>query len=84
MSNGNRIPQTTGGRSNTSKIYTPSSVQIISDKKLFTIIDIPFEAIIGSYTIKACNISIPGTFLDTDVRILRFKLLQNYSGIPIF
>lgn len=55
---------------NAAEVYTASQVNVTNDLSLMAIIDIPFTANVGMYTIVAGDVSLPGAFEVTVVSAL--------------
>jgi len=67
---------------NTAEVYTASSVSVVSDEELMAVIDIPFEATVGSYTVQAGDVSIPGAFEVTVVSSLLAQTAEEFQMYP--
>lgn len=65
------------------EVYTAASVTVFTDEELVAVIHIPFEATVGSYTVQAGDVALPGAFEVTVVNGMadrpadRWKLYPN-------
>ncbi|HOI31346.1 MAG: T9SS type A sorting domain-containing protein [Bacteroidales bacterium] len=67
---------------NNTEVYTAASVTVISDEELVAIIHIPFEATVGSYTVQAGDVSLPGAFEVTVVSGLETQSADEFRMYP--
>jgi hypothetical protein len=67
---------------NSAEVYTASTVSVVSDEELMAVIDIPFEATVGSYTVQAGDVSIPGAFEVTVVSSLLAQTAESFQMYP--
>ncbi|MDD3638169.1 MAG: T9SS type A sorting domain-containing protein [Bacteroidales bacterium] len=64
------------------EVYTAASVTVFTDEELVAVIHIPFEATVGSYTVQAGDVSLPGAFEVTVVNGLEAQTADEFKMFP--